>query len=98
MKTGLTLFSVDAGLVEKSSAIYSNSSEPFLPEICKELIGSSIDFLGQNYDEEKTIADSLMSNLLKLHNGLLAVSKAHEEQDEESQNNRKQFHRCYQLP
>lgn len=98
MKTGLTLFSVDAGLIEKSSAIYSNSSEPVLPGICKELIGSSIDFLGQNYDEEKTIADSLMSNLLKLHNGLLAISKAHEEQDEESQNNRKQFHQCYQLP
>ncbi|XP_057626044.1 kinesin-like protein KIF14 [Chionomys nivalis] len=76
-----------SGLIEKSSAIYPNSSEPFLPGICKELIGSSIDFLGQNYDEEKSIADSLMSNLLKLYNGLLAISKAHEEQDEESQNN-----------
>ncbi|KAK7810773.1 hypothetical protein U0070_009478 [Myodes glareolus] len=78
---------LEGGLIEKSSAIYSNSSESFLPGICKELIGSSIDFLEQNYDEEKTIADSLMGNLLKLHNGLLAISKAHEEQDEESQSN-----------
>lgn len=39
-----------------------------------------------------------MSNLLKLYNGLLAISKAHEEQDEESQNNCKQFHWFYQLP
>lgn len=73
--------------MEKSNTIYSNSSESFLPGICKELIGSSIDFLGQSYDEEKTIADSLINNLLKLYNGLFAISKAHEEQDEESQNN-----------
>ncbi|KAL6040750.1 hypothetical protein STEG23_017515, partial [Scotinomys teguina] len=76
-----------SGLMEKSSTIYSNSSESFLPGICKELIGSSIDFLGQSYDEEKTMADSLINSLLKLSNGLLAISKAHEEQDEESQNN-----------
>ncbi|ERE74316.1 kinesin-like protein KIF14-like protein [Cricetulus griseus] len=76
-----------SGLMEKSNTIYSNSSESFLPGICKELIGSSIDFLGQSYDEEKTIADSLINNLLKLYNGLFAISKAHEEQDEESQNN-----------
>ncbi|XP_029418013.1 kinesin-like protein KIF14 isoform X2 [Nannospalax galili] len=79
--------SSSSGLVEKSSTIYSNSAESFLPGICKELIGSSIDFLGQSYDEEKTIADSLISNLLKIYNGLFAISKAHEEQDEESQDN-----------
>ncbi|XP_051003454.1 kinesin-like protein KIF14 [Acomys russatus] len=75
------------GLMEKPSTICSNSSESFLPGICKELIGSSIDFLGQSFDEEKTIADSLLDNLLKLYNGLFAISKAHEEQDEESQDN-----------
>lgn len=77
--------------MEKPSTIYSNSSESFLPGICKELIGSSIDFLGQSFDEEKTIADSLINNLLKLYNGVIAISKAHEEQDEESQDNGKQF-------
>lgn len=77
--------------MEKPSTIYSNSSESFLPGICKELIGSSIDFLGQSFDEEKTIADSLINNLLRLHNGVIAISKAHEEQDEESQDNRKPF-------
>ncbi|XP_028629639.1 kinesin-like protein KIF14 isoform X2 [Grammomys surdaster] len=75
------------GLMEKPSTIYSNSSESFLPGICKELIGSSIDFLGQSFDEEMTIADSLINNLLKLYNGVIAISKAHEEQDEESQEN-----------
>ncbi|KAM4860717.1 kinesin-like protein KIF14 [Thomomys bottae] len=76
-----------SGLMERSSSICSKSSESFLPGICKELIGSAINFLGQNYDEEKTVADSLMSNLLKIYTGLFAISKAHEEQDEESQEN-----------
>ncbi|XP_021510001.1 kinesin-like protein KIF14 [Meriones unguiculatus] len=76
-----------SGLMEKPSTIYSNSSESFLPGICKELIGSSIDFLGQSFDEEKSIADSLITNLLKIYNGLFAISRAHEEQDEESQDN-----------
>ncbi|XP_004862325.1 kinesin-like protein KIF14 [Heterocephalus glaber] len=76
-----------SGLMEKSSTIYSTSAESFLPGICKELIGSSVDFLRYSFDEEKTIADSLMSKLLKIYNGLLVISKAHEEQDEESQDN-----------
>uniref|UniRef100_A0A8D2D8W3 Kinesin-like protein KIF14 n=1 Tax=Sciurus vulgaris TaxID=55149 RepID=A0A8D2D8W3_SCIVU len=76
-----------SGLMEKSSTICSNSAESYLPGICKELIGSSVDFLGQGYDEEKTIADSLINNFLKIYNGLFAISKAHEEQDEESQDN-----------
>ncbi|XP_025248395.1 kinesin-like protein KIF14 isoform X2 [Theropithecus gelada] len=76
-----------SGLMDKSSTIYSNSAESFLPGICKELIGSSLDFLGQSYGEERTIADSLMNSFLKIYNGLFAISKAHEEQDEESQDN-----------
>nr|XP_036860608.1 kinesin-like protein KIF14 [Manis javanica] len=76
-----------SGLMEKSSTICSNSTESFLPGICKELIGSSLDFLEQSYDEETSIADSLISNFLKIHHGLFAISKAHEEQDEESQDN-----------
>lgn len=73
-----------SGLLEKSSTIYSNSAESFLPGICKELIGSSLDFLGQSYNEEQTMADSLINNFLKIDDGLLAISKAHEEQDEDS--------------
>ena len=77
-------------MLEKSSTIYSNSAESFLPGICKELIGSSLDFLGQSYNEEQTMADSLINNFLKIDDGLLAISKAHEEQDEDSPCNRKQ--------
>ncbi|XP_075384866.1 kinesin-like protein KIF14 [Tenrec ecaudatus] len=76
-----------SGLMEKPSTIYSSSAESFLPGICKELIGSSLDFLGQSYDEEKTMADTLTLNLLKIYSGVSAISKAHEEQDEESHEN-----------
>ncbi|KAG8518011.1 Kinesin-like protein KIF14 [Galemys pyrenaicus] len=72
-----------SGLMEKSSSIHSNAAELFLPGICKELICSSLDFLGQSYDEEKTMADSVISNFLKIYNGLFSISKAYEEQDEE---------------
>ncbi|XDB58875.1 hypothetical protein ABFV05_012491 [Capra hircus] len=74
-----------AGLVGNSSPVYLDSAEPFLPGICKELIGSSLELLGQSDDEEGTVADSLMSNFLRIHDGVLAVSRAHEEQDEDSQ-------------
>ncbi|KAM9706560.1 kinesin-like protein KIF14 isoform 1-T2 [Dama dama] len=76
-----------AGLVGKSSPVYTASAEPFLPGICKELIGSSLELLGQSDDEEDTVADSLMSNFLRIYDGVLAVSRAHEEQDEDSQCN-----------
>ncbi|XP_017203364.1 kinesin-like protein KIF14 [Oryctolagus cuniculus] len=76
-----------SGLMEKSCTIYSKSAESFLPGICKELIGSSLDSLGRSYDEEKTLADSLMDSFLTIYSGLFSISKAHEEQDEESQEN-----------
>lgn len=86
-------FSVDTGLVGNSSPVYLDSAEPFLPGICKELISSSLELLGQSDDEEGTVADSLMSNFLRIHDGVLAVSRAHEEQDEDSQCSRKRPHR-----
>ncbi|XP_068930613.1 kinesin-like protein KIF14 isoform X2 [Petaurus breviceps papuanus] len=79
--------SLSSGLMEKSDSIYSNSAESFLPGICKELIGSSLDFLSQSDDEEKTILDSLITSFLKIHSCMSAISKAYEQQDEESQDN-----------
>ncbi|XP_036612492.1 kinesin-like protein KIF14 [Trichosurus vulpecula] len=76
-----------SGLMDKSDSIYSNSAESFLPGICKELIGSALDFLSQSDDEEKTMADSLITSFLKIHSCVTAISKAYEQQDEESQDN-----------
>ncbi|KAB1258640.1 Kinesin-like protein KIF14 [Camelus dromedarius] len=79
------LSSVDTGLAGKSGTVYPGSAESPLPGVCRELIGSSLELLGQSYGEENTVADSLVSNLLRICEGILAVSKAHEEQDEDSQ-------------
>ncbi|XP_055966508.1 kinesin-like protein KIF14 [Sorex fumeus] len=76
-----------SGVMEISSAIYPNATESLIPGICKELICSSLDLFEQNYNEEKTMADSLLSSFLKIYNGLFAILKAYEEQDEESQEN-----------
>ena len=90
-KRGLRrLFSVDTGFVGKSSPAYPDSAESFLPGVCKELIGSSLELLGQSDDEENTVVDNLISNFLKIHDGVLAVSRAHEDQDEDSPSNCKQ--------
>uniref|UniRef100_A0A8D1V7R1 Kinesin-like protein KIF14 n=1 Tax=Sus scrofa TaxID=9823 RepID=A0A8D1V7R1_PIG len=72
-----------AGVLGNSSHVSPASPESFLPGVCKELIGSSLELLGQNYDEENTMADSLIRNFLKIHDGVLAISKAHGEQDED---------------
>ncbi|XP_053769371.1 kinesin-like protein KIF14 isoform X3 [Desmodus rotundus] len=72
------------GSMEKSGSIYSGSSGPLLPGICKDVIGWSLDVLGQSH-EDRSAADSLMHNLLEVRRGLLAVSQAHEDQDEDSQ-------------
>ncbi|XP_066881855.1 kinesin-like protein KIF14 [Kogia breviceps] len=74
-----------SGLVGKSSPVFPDSAESFFPGVCKELIGSSLALLGQSDDEESGVADSLISNFLKIHDGILAVSRAHEEQDEDGQ-------------
>ncbi|XP_049626743.1 kinesin-like protein KIF14 [Suncus etruscus] len=76
-----------SGMMEKSSIIYPNTAESVIPGICKELICSSLDVFEQSYNEEKTMADSLLSNFLKIYNGLYAILKVYEEQDEESQDN-----------
>lgn len=79
------LHSSHPGFAGKSSTIYSSSAESFLPGICRKLIGSSLAVLGQRDGEESTMADSLLDNFLQVYQGLLAISQAHDDQDEDSQ-------------
>ncbi|NXP86591.1 KIF14 protein, partial [Passerina amoena] len=75
-----------SGSLNKSS-ICSSVSELFLPGICKESISSALDLLEQNHEGGKSIADSLLTNLLIIFSGASAISKAYEQQDEECQEN-----------
>lgn len=69
--------------------MYPNSAESFLPGICREFIGSSLALLGQSYGEERTMVDSLVDHFLRVYQGLLAISQAHGDQHEDSQDDRK---------
>ncbi|NXP49511.1 KIF14 protein, partial [Heliornis fulica] len=76
-----------AGSQSKSSICPGSSESSFLPGICKESISSALDLLEQNQGGEKSIADSLLTNLLTISSGVSAISKAYEQQDEECQEN-----------
>ncbi|XP_019346753.2 kinesin-like protein KIF14 [Alligator mississippiensis] len=76
-----------SGSLNKSRSMCSNPSELFLPGICKELIGLALDILRQNQEEERSIADSLLTNLFTIHTEVTSISKAYKQQDEESQEN-----------
>ncbi|XP_064575681.1 kinesin-like protein KIF14 [Zonotrichia leucophrys gambelii] len=75
-----------SGSLNKSS-MCSSISELFLPGICKESLSSALDLLEQNHEGGKSIADSLLTNLLIIFSGASAISKAYEQQDEECQEN-----------
>ncbi|XP_027527668.1 kinesin-like protein KIF14 isoform X2 [Neopelma chrysocephalum] len=72
---------------QNKSSICPSFSESFLPGICKESISSALDLLEQNHEAGKSIADSLLTNLFIIFSGVSAISKAYEQQDEESQEN-----------
>ncbi|NXH15712.1 KIF14 protein, partial [Bucco capensis] len=72
---------------QNKSSICPSFSESFLPGICKESISSALDLLEQNPEGEKSIADSLLTNLFVIVSGVSAISKAYEQQDEECQGN-----------
>lgn len=83
------LLSVETGFMGISSTMGSNPAESLLPGICRELIGSSLAALGQSYGEERAMEDSLLDYFLRVYQGLLAISQAHDDQDEDSQDDRK---------
>ncbi|NWQ91841.1 KIF14 protein, partial [Burhinus bistriatus] len=72
---------------QNKSSICPSFSESFLPGICKESISSALDLLEQNQEGEKSIPDSLLTNLFIIFSGVSAISKAYEQQDEECQEN-----------
>ncbi|XP_044288545.1 kinesin-like protein KIF14 [Varanus komodoensis] len=60
--------------------------ESFLPGICKELIGSALDVLGQTHEEEESMARSLLTALCTIYTGVTALTKAYEQAEESHEN------------
>ncbi|NXX39615.1 KIF14 protein, partial [Tricholaema leucomelas] len=72
---------------QNKSSICPGYSEPSLLGICKESLSSTLDLLEGNNEGGKSIADSLLTDLFIIFSGVSAISKAYEQQDEESQEN-----------
>ncbi|XP_053104377.1 kinesin-like protein KIF14 isoform X2 [Hemicordylus capensis] len=72
------------GSRNKLSSLSSDPSESFLPGICKELLCSALDTLGQAGEEEESMAQSLLTTLFTISAGVTAMTNAYE-QAEESQ-------------
>ncbi|XP_067997024.1 kinesin-like protein KIF14 [Melanerpes formicivorus] len=72
---------------QNKSSICPGFSESSLLGICKESICSALDLLEENHEGGKSIVDSLLTDLFIIFSGVSAISKAYEQQDEESQGN-----------
>ncbi|XP_077308853.1 kinesin-like protein KIF14 isoform X2 [Lithobates pipiens] len=78
------LMNKSSSFLSKSSSVCSNGNDSHLPEICKDLIGRALDYLGQSQSDESSIADSLVSCIGTVCKGVHVVSQTYEQQDEDS--------------
>ncbi|KAM3915389.1 kinesin-like protein KIF14 [Leptodactylus fuscus] len=67
-----------------SSSVCSNPTDSHLPRICKDLLGSSLDYLGQSHADESNIADSVICCLRTVCSAVYGLSRAYEQQDDDS--------------
>nr|XP_060630557.1 kinesin-like protein KIF14 [Anolis sagrei ordinatus] len=74
------------GSTNKLTSLSSDAPESFLPNICKELIVLALDVFEHTGEEEESMAQSLLETLFTIHTGVIALTKAYE-QDEDSQDN-----------
>ncbi|KAG9483318.1 hypothetical protein GDO78_009312 [Eleutherodactylus coqui] len=79
-----------SGLMNNSSSFLSNSSsfcsnpiDSHLPGVCKDLIGSALDYLGQSHANESNMADSVICCLLTVCSAVRTLSQAYEQQDDD---------------
>ncbi|KAM4641485.1 kinesin-like protein KIF14 [Discoglossus pictus] len=85
LQTGHTsgLMNKSSSFLSKSSSSSSNIPESLLPGICKDLIGSALDYLGRSFADESSMADSLIARVQTVCTGVHAVSKEYEQQDQD---------------
>ncbi|XP_075040273.1 kinesin-like protein KIF14 [Mixophyes fleayi] len=78
------LMNKSSSFLSKSSSVCSNPTDSHLPGICKDLIGSALDYLGRCHADEGNLADSLIHCVQIVCIGVRALSRAYEQQDEDS--------------
>ncbi|XP_040263663.1 kinesin-like protein KIF14 [Bufo bufo] len=77
------LMNKSSSFLSKSSSVCSNPTDSHLPGICKDLVGSALDFLGQRHADESNIVDSVIFCLCTVCAAVHALSRAYEQQDDD---------------
>ncbi|XP_068096184.1 LOW QUALITY PROTEIN: kinesin-like protein KIF14 [Hyperolius riggenbachi] len=78
------LMNKSSSFLSKSSSVSSVGNDSYLPGICKDLIGCTLDYLGQSHADRRSVADSVISCVETVCKGVHAVSQAYEQQDQDS--------------
>ncbi|XP_063282202.1 kinesin-like protein KIF14 [Pelobates fuscus] len=78
------LMNKSTSFLSKSSSVCSNTPDAFLPGICKDLIGSALEYLGRSHADESNMADSLIHCVCTICAGVRTISRTYEEQDADS--------------
>ncbi|KAM3841882.1 kinesin-like protein KIF14 [Vipera latastei] len=74
------------GATDTLAKLMSDSPESFIPGICKELLSSALDMLGQVQEEQESMAQILLKTLIKIYIQVKAMTKAYEQAEENPEN------------
>ncbi|XP_036375819.1 kinesin-like protein KIF14 [Megalops cyprinoides] len=73
--------------VSKPPSLHPSASDPALPGICKDLIGSALARLRGSQGGEETMADKLTSDLLAIYTAVMSIASMYDSLDDNSQEN-----------
>ncbi|KAG8132736.1 hypothetical protein E2320_010568, partial [Naja naja] len=82
----LWVFVWDKGTTDTLANLISDPPESFVPGICKELLTSALDVLGQVHEEEQSMAQILLKTLITIYSQVTAMTKAYEQAEENPAN------------
>ncbi|XP_063153282.1 kinesin-like protein KIF14 [Candoia aspera] len=74
------------GTTDTLASLIADPPESFVPGICKKLISSALDVLGQVHQEEESMAQSLLKTLITIYTRVTAMTKAYEQAEENPEN------------
>ncbi|KAG8556095.1 hypothetical protein GDO81_017920 [Engystomops pustulosus] len=78
------LMNKSSSFLSKSSSVCSNPTDSHLPGICKDLIGSALDYLGQRHADESSMGDSVIRCLRTVCTAVHSLSRAYDQQDDDT--------------
>uniref|UniRef100_A0A670YC19 Kinesin-like protein KIF14 n=1 Tax=Pseudonaja textilis TaxID=8673 RepID=A0A670YC19_PSETE len=83
----MRMFSFILGTTDTLANLISDPPESFVPGICKELLTSALDVLGQVHEEEEeSMAQILLKTLITIYTRVTAMTKAYEQAEENPEN------------